>query len=150
MRASFDPGQAWGICLWVRGYPVELHTVWAKGESFEERRRSVWDQLESYLQNAELRYQEKLALFVIEAFQVGYNKNTAQTRKCENLKGYVIYGLENWFDPPQPVLEISKGSAKKTEAAWLAKQFGLTGTEHAKDALHLGCLAGWRDAREII
>lgn len=38
---------------------------------------------------------------------------------------------------------LSKGKAKKSQADLLARSLGITGSEHARDAVHLGALAGY-------
>jgi hypothetical protein len=149
MKISIDPGQSCGVCAWVNGRPVEIRTRYAYGATYPKRRSNLWDKLCCYFEELELRYNEEITAFSIEAFQQGYSKNIKQTRKLENLKGYLIHGLERWNRLDElPVYEIGKGTTPKGEAEMLARRLHLKGTEHAIDALHIGCLAGWLEEKK--
>jgi hypothetical protein len=144
MKVSFDPGQKWGCCVWLKGKPVALHTIKTYRATYPERRAHIWNQLVMFLDDWQEQTGEPITEFAIEAFQEGYSLNIKQTRKLENLKGYVIHGLEHWNSINHtPIHEVSKGTAPKRQAKILAKQFRLEGDGDAMDALHIGCLAGW-------
>lgn len=87
-----------------------------------------------------------IAEIAIEEFGQHFNpgidrkSNMTSMMKSSCARAVCIVIADNWA---ANVVAINKGRAPKTEADMLARHYGVSGSAHERDSLHLGLLAGY-------
>ena len=149
---SIDPGtNATGLCVWVDGWPVRLVTIRTVTKNdrlcYETKRQLLHENLVVQIDKLieEFGPLQRVAIEDFIPRTVGAKVNNIQ--KLYKTVGTIEALLwERYKVQPK---RICKGRAPKEEARWLAVYYKLMGpgsTLDSRDALHVGCLAGF--ARE--
>ena len=143
-RIAIDPGlTATGFAVFSNGNVDEVGTIRPKGSVRSDKLLSLAQQLRVFYQNTWVKFQAKCDQVVIEQWESHSPVNRFQTMvACAEARG-VIFALSSEFC--DSISYLSKGKTPKTEADWWAANLGIAGSEHARDALHLGLLAGFCD-----
>ena len=142
-QVAIDPGmRGTGYCVFLDGKPHEVGTINPKGTTQSERLCNLSDALRRCYNRLKDEHGDFPVEVAIEEWHQHFERfKFASMVKCAEARG-VIMAVS--FEYADTVRYISKGKAKKNQADMLAKQFGFReGSEHAKDALHLGILAGY-------
>lgn len=138
-KIAIDPGLVGtGWAVFKDNQPFLIGTVYPKGKN---RMQKI-----SHLRKELFEVFEKFApIYAVCVEQYGNHSPSSRMQAMmgnSEAKG-VIYTVALAFT--SYVSLVSKGKAKKQEAQILANAFGLKGSEHARDALHLGMLMGWME-----
>lgn len=141
-QIAIDPGlSGTGYCVFVDGRVHETGTIFPKGETSTARLAHLSDTLRAIYNRLAQQQDGFPDEISIEEWHQHFEKyKFASMVKCAEARG-VIMAVS--LEYAHRVRYISKGKAKKDEAEMLAKQFKVEGSEHAKDALHLGILSGY-------
>lgn len=141
-QIAIDPGlSGTGYCVFVDGRVHEVGTLHPKGSTASGRLSNLSDSLRATYNRLRNELGEFPKEITIEEWHQRFERyKFASMVKCAEARG-VIMAVS--FEYTDTVKYISKGKAKKEEAEMLAKMLCVEGSEHAKDALHLGVLAGY-------
>lgn len=141
-QIAIDPGlTGTGYCVFVDGRPHEVGTITPRGDTYADKLSFLSDSLRKTYNRLRTEHNEFPTEITIEEWHQHFEKfKFASMVKCAEARG-IIMAVS--FEYSEKVRYISKGKAKKDEAEMLAKRLGIEGSEHAKDALHLGVLAGY-------
>lgn len=147
VNISIDPGlSATGWALWVNGDCIKTGTLRPPKALKEETDRLLWlgDELEKVLSSASDEFGQILTV-AVEKFQGFTHKpNMLAMMKCSAARGVCLDVGRSYS---KQVISVNKKTAGKSDAAWLAKAYKIKGSEHARDAVHLGCVAGFDRSR---
>lgn len=141
-QIAIDPGlSGTGYCVFVDGRVHETGTIFPKGDTPSERLQHLSNSLRATYNRLRAEQGDFPIEITIEEWHQHFEKfKFASMVKCAEARG-IIMAVS--FEYSDKVKYISKGKAKKDEAELLARQLKVSGSEHAKDALHLGVLAGY-------
>lgn len=141
-QISIDPGlSGTGYCVFLDGKPHETGTIKPKGENQSEKLSALSSMLRETYNRLRHELGDYPAEITIEEWHKHYDRVKFNSMvKCAEARGVIMAVSYEYCDH---LKYLSKGKAPKEEAEMLAKRLGITGSEHAKDALHLGILAGY-------
>lgn len=141
-QIAIDPGlTGTGYCVFLDGRVHEVGTIYPKGSTASGKLSNLSATLRQTYNRLRSELGEFATEITIEEWHQHFERfKFASMVKCAEARG-VIAGVS--FEYTDKVKYISKGKAKKDEAEMLAKRLKVDGSEHAKDALHLGVLAGY-------
>ncbi len=141
-QIAIDPGlSGTGYAVFVDGRTHETGTIFPKGDTPAAKLSHLSDALRQIYNRLRDEQNEFPTEIAIEEWHQHYERYKFHSMiKCAEARG-IIMALS--FEYTDKVRYINKGKAKKYEADILSKHFGFEGSEHAKDALHLGVLAGY-------
>lgn len=141
-QIAIDPGlSGTGYAVFVDGRVHEIGTISPKGDTGTERLSSLGDSLRNTYNRLRTEQGDFPSEIAIEEWHQHFEKfKFASMVKCAEARG-IIMAVS--FEYSETVRYISKGKAKKDQADMLAKRLGFEGSEHARDALHLGVIAGY-------
>lgn len=141
-QIAIDPGlSGTGYCVFLDGHVHETGTIFPKGDTPTAKLAHLGDTLRATYNRLRADMGEFPQQITIEEWHQHFERFKFHSMiKCAEARG-IIMAVS--FEYTDSVRYISKGKAKKEEAEMLAKSLGVDGSEHAKDALHLGVLAGY-------
>jgi Holliday junction resolvasome RuvABC endonuclease subunit len=139
---AFDPGlTATGWALFTVGEINSTGTIRPAGVARQDKLFDLTSKLEKLFVDWKSRFNSKAEVIAIEEWGGHSPSNRFQTMiACAEARGVLVAMC---FQYSRKLKYISKGKTPKTEAAWLADRLGLRGSEHSRDAAHLGLLAGF-------
>jgi Holliday junction resolvasome RuvABC endonuclease subunit len=141
-QVAFDPGlTATGWALFRNGAIESVGTIRPKGSVRQDKLFDLASKLKELFRGWEEHFGCKASVVAIEEWGGHSPSNRFQTMiGCAESRGLLVAIC---FEYSKEVRYISKGKSPKAEAAWLADRLGIKGSEHARDAAHLGLLAGF-------
>lgn len=141
-QIAIDPGlSATGWAVFCEGKVVEIGTIRPKGPDRMAKLSYLFSQMVELFYNYWKIYGAFPAEITVEQWESHSPVERFQTMVvCAEARG-IIVGVS--LDYCSNIKYLSKGTSSKKEAAFLANAVGLVGSEHARDAFHLGCLAGY-------
>lgn len=141
-QVAIDPGlTGTGYCVFLDGHIHETGTIYPKGDTQTSR----LEHLKEAMSNVFVRLESEQGVAPTEVTIEEWHRHYDRVRfgsmvKCAEARGIILCVT---LAHCGAVKYLGKGTAKKTEAEMLAKKLRVDGSEHAKDALHLGVLAGY-------
>ncbi len=143
-QVAIDPGlTATGWAVFCDGKVEQTGTIWPKGEFKIDRLKDLSLKLRGLYQTLASSHSGFAESISVEAWETHSPTNRFQTMvTCAEARGIIMAVSYEYTDN---VKYVSKGKASKTEAAMLVSRMGesANGSEHARDAVHLGVLAGY-------
>lgn len=141
-QIAIDPGlTATGFAVFSNGKVDKVGTIRPKGEFRSDKLLSLARQLRTFYGEIRSRFQIQPDQVVIEQWESHSPTNRFQTMvACAEARGVIFALSAEYCDS---IRYLSKGKTPKAEADMVATRMGVTGSEHARDALHLGLLAGF-------
>lgn len=141
-QVAIDPGlTATGWAVFSDGKFRNSGTIWPKGPFRLSKMRNLADgvrKLFEYLEAQNLNRPEEVS---IEQWESHSPSNRFQSMvACAEARGIIFTVSSEYTDT---VKYITKGKSPKSQADFLARSLGVSGSEHARDAVHLGVLAGY-------
>ena len=141
-QIAFDPGMVGcGYSAWKNDKWFKAGTIIPKGGDYFTKLRNLQEKLtELYLGllNEPGSYVSKI---IIEDWERYIPRHRIATMlKCSEGRG-VLVSISSMFC--KNISFVNKHQAPKSEAKWLAKKNGVTGSNHALDAYYLGILGGF-------
>lgn len=149
-QISFDPGMSGvGIAVWQNGVFSGLFTLRPKGKTHLEKLVDLKQQLNKfYLSDVLYAPGSEIDEIVFESWERYLPRfKVASMMKSAEGRGLLIGVSLNYCDN---IRYVSKGKTKKDEAQFLAQCANIEGSSHAKDAYHLGLLAGFGDCQKFL
>jgi Holliday junction resolvasome RuvABC endonuclease subunit len=134
-QVAVDPGlTATGWALFSGGKALESGTIRPRGTLRLDKLISLTDKLRTEYRGApeEVTIEQWEGHSPVARFQT--------MLACAEARG-IIFAVSHEFT--DTVQYLSKGKSPKSQADLLANSLGITGSEHARDAVHLGYLAGY-------
>jgi Holliday junction resolvasome RuvABC endonuclease subunit len=141
-QIAIDPGlTGTGYAVFIDGRVHETGTIYPKGDTMTSRLGTLRRVLSEVYGRLVAERGERPSEITIEEWHRHYDRVKFHSMvKCAEARG-IILGVS--LEYCEHVRYLSKGSTGKQEAELLAKICKIDGSEHAKDALHLGILAGY-------
>jgi Holliday junction resolvasome RuvABC endonuclease subunit len=147
-QIAIDPGlTATGWAVFADGQVEQTGTIWPKGDFKVDRLKDLSIKLRGLFLTLYNTHCAKPDSITVEAWETHSPTNRFQTMvTCAEARG-IIMAISYEFS--ECVKYLSKGKASKAEAAMIVGSLGekANGSEHARDAVHLGVLAGYCDRR---
>lgn len=141
-QISFDPGlTATGWALFRNGLIDSTGTIRPRGTVRQDKLFDLSSKLRLLFSDTINRFGSKARIAALEEWGSFSPSCRFQTMvACAEARGVLVAIC---FEYAEEVRYINKGKTPKTQATWLASKFGIKGSEHARDAAHLGMLAGF-------
>jgi len=141
-QISVDPGMTGvGFAVWKNLRFSSVATLKPKGKDHLAKLMSLQVQLNAFYLGVLSQPESSIETIVIESWERFIPKfKVATMMKSAEGRGVLIAVSMCYC---QDIRFISKGKTKKGEAQMVAEHAGITGSAHAKDAYHLGMLAGF-------
>lgn len=145
-QVAIDPGlTATGFAVFSNGKVDKVGTIRPKGSFRSDKLLDLARQLRTFYSEIRSQFQIQPDQIVIEQWECHSPVNRFQTMvACAEARGVIFALSAEYCDS---IRYLSKGKAPKAEANQIASSLGVTGSEHARDALHLGLLAGFYKER---
>ena len=141
-QIAFDPGlSATGWALFDVNGIDSTGTIRPKGSNRSDKLFYLHKELNLLFSNWVDRFGGLAKTAAIEEWGKFSQISRFQTMiACAEARGIL---MAICFQYAKEVKYVTKGKAPKAEADWLAAKFGIKGSEHARDAAHLGMIAGF-------
>jgi hypothetical protein len=143
-RIAIDPGMSGvGFAVWNHGHFVKVATISPKGPDHLAKLKDLQVKLNKFYLGllAEGGPGSFIEIIVIEEWEkfIPRCKVSSMLKSAEG-RGLLIGVSCSYCDD---IRFIGKGKVGKGEAQMLAQHAGINGSAHARDAAHLGLLAGF-------